>query len=291
MNFGGKRMEKLNFSDKVFKAANDKSTLDVQAALHYWKEKPHKSEAEYKGKMIFNISDHSKKDTVYAQAFVDKATSKVFLNAVRNGVDSFKRVFPRGFSDYGGSENKATGEIQARVFKAEISNEDRGQFKLSITVGKGTKKQDTGAFQMVSPELTVTKYMGYDEMLKMAYETLDYINQAELAAMIKGEPLVSKIYRKPQEDGVAQTQKTSSQSSKPASTGTASPTSTTKKTVSAEDMTKSKELVQKLANVDVTKLKDTQLDYIMVNLKPINEQAKEILRNAKTAIQKRKEAM
>jgi len=168
---------------KIFKSANNKSILDVTASLDFHKQN-NKGENVYKGKVIFSITDIGKKN--YLKAFVDKAKVKVLVQSIMDHTFNDK-VFKGGFTDFGGTVSSDPSKIRSRILKISLS--DRGQYVFNIDEGKG-KVGDTGNIQMIGkPEMSVTRYIPYEEALQMAHEVYDYIRDQELAALLKGKPL------------------------------------------------------------------------------------------------------
>lgn len=168
---------------KIFKSANDKSILDVTAALDFHKAN-NKGEDVYKGKVIFSITDISKNS--YLKAFVDKSKAKVLTQSIIDHTFNNK-VFKGGFTDFGGTVSSDPSKVRSRILK--ISLTERGQFVFNIDEGKGTLA-DKGAIKMVGkPEVSVTRYVPYEEALQMAHEVYDYIRDQEMLALMKGKPL------------------------------------------------------------------------------------------------------
>lgn len=174
---------KGNQNVKIFKSANDKSILDVTAALDFHKAN-NKGEDVYKGKVIFSITDITKNS--YLKAFVDKSKVKVLAQSIIDHTFNTK-VFKGGFTDFGGTVSSDPSKLRSRILK--ISLTDRGQFVFNIDEGKGTLA-DKGAIKMVGkPEVSVTRYVPYEEALQMAHEVYDYIRDQEMLALMKGKPL------------------------------------------------------------------------------------------------------
>lgn len=174
---------KTNQHVKVFKSANDKSILDVTAALDFHKEN-NKGEDVYKGKVIFSITDIQKNS--YLKAFVDKSKVKVLAQSIIDHTFNAK-VFKGGFTDFGGTFSSDPTKVRSRVLKINLT--DRGQFVFNIDEGKGTLA-DKGAIKMTGkPEVSVTRYVPYEEALQMAHEVYDYIRDQEMLALMKGKPL------------------------------------------------------------------------------------------------------
>lgn len=173
----------------LYRHVNKRSAMDVSQALNYFVEK--KNNNEYKGKIIFSITEMGikGKNSTYQKAFVDKATIKPVLHAI--ATHTFPRVFSQGFTVYGGSVIE--GQPRARVFKIRYQQQGEGeqsrrQYVFSIDEGIG-RKTATGAIQLVQKESSVQAYVGYEEALKMAHEVADFIQHAEIAAMLNGKPL------------------------------------------------------------------------------------------------------
>lgn len=172
-----------NKNIKVFKSANNKSILDVTASLDYHKLN-NKNEEVYKGKVIFSITEIGKNK--YLKAFVDKSKAKILTNSIVNHTFG-EKVFKGGFTDFGGTFNSDPEKVRSRIFKINLT--ERGQFVFNIDEGKG-KIGDTGSIQMVGkPEISVSRYVPYEEALQMAHEVHDYIRDQEMLALIKGKPL------------------------------------------------------------------------------------------------------
>lgn len=289
-------MEKNNITtqDKIFKSANNNSTIDVQAALIRWKTTKKSTEAfkedEYKGKIVFNITEHMKgKESQHATAFVDKASAKAVFNSIIH--NTFSSLFPKSFASYGGS--KTDRGIEARTFA--IRADDTGfWFVIESGIGEMTA---TGAFKMKKSERKVQKKVGKDEILKMAHEIVSYIQAAEIAGMIKGKPLVTRItsvrdenqsFNNSSSNSSTQTQP---QRQEPVETQT-QPTGNA--TLSEEEKKRQAklQLLEKLENADISRIKDDQLDHLKNVFNRANgDREKNILTKITEEIEKREAVM
>lgn len=182
--------EKANIEGyTLYRHVNKRSAMDVSQVLNFFVKKGYTN--EYKGKIIFSITEMGTKEkgSTYLKSYVDKATIKPVLHAI--ATHTFPHVFSQGFTVYGGSIIK--GQPRARVFKIQYLQHGQGehvrrQYMFSIDEGIG-KQTKTGAIQFVKKETSVQAYVGYEEALKMAHEVADFIQHAEIAAMLKGKPL------------------------------------------------------------------------------------------------------
>lgn len=164
---------------KIYKAATQKSILDILSALDYHKENNNKEQV-YKGNIVILINEYgASKNT--EKAFVTKAGAKNLFNAIKN--NRFKEYFPNGFVEYGGSSNN--GKITARVIKVQMT--DRNQYIFTIETGQGVL-EGNGAIKLVKTEKKVQSYVAFEEAVKMGYEVTDYIHHAELISVIKKKP-------------------------------------------------------------------------------------------------------
>lgn len=178
--FGG--VTKKSKRVKIYKTANKLSIMDVTASLDYYQQKKDNEEV-YKGKIIFNITDIPKGK--YLNAFVDKATTKVLMQAILS--NQFNDIFNGTFVDYGGTRNEDPTKIRSRIIKVKLT--DKRQYFFTIDEGKG-EYTDTNSIQMIGrPETTVMRVVPFGEALEMAHEVYDYIRDQELLAVLKGKPL------------------------------------------------------------------------------------------------------
>ena len=170
---------------KIFKSANNKSIMDVTSALLNFDQNKF-GENVYKGKVVFSITVLGNNGG-YGKAFVSKHQIKPMLDMIKT--HHFHRFYgEKGFTVYGGSMKD--GKVTARIFSIRFT--DRQQFHFKISEGEGAKT-GTGGFKMVKPNLNVEKYLSYEEGLQMAHEISDYIHQAEMRAMIAGQPLYTEM--------------------------------------------------------------------------------------------------
>lgn len=169
-------------SVRIYKYATQSSIVDVSPALNYYKTNKY-NEEEYKGSIQFVIHQYTREKQ--ARSYLPKATAKMIMNSIIQ--HNFPRLFTNGFTNYGGSPQKRI----ARIFNIRFDSEQK-KYILKIDEGDG-KITDNGAIQMVKKNVSVVAYIPYDEMLKIAYETIDFINHAELVAMMKGKPLYTIV--------------------------------------------------------------------------------------------------
>lgn len=174
-----KKKEGVVLQIKIFKSATKKSILDVRSGLNFYKTNKH-NEEEYKGKIIFTINEYGQSKE-QAQAYVSKATTKMALNLIVQ--HHFPRFFPNGFYSYGGT----AATKRARVFFIKYDSTKK-RYIFQIEEGTGTLTQ-TGAMKMSNKEKRVMTFLTYEDTLQLAHEVLDFISQAEMAAMFKGKPL------------------------------------------------------------------------------------------------------
>lgn len=179
---------------KIFKAANDKSTLDITSMLTgdnvYTRNKY--NEEVYKGRIIIAIAEHHDKKKDYEKAYITKTKIKPILHHIIN------HTFPKfygtginynvGFHDYGGS--KTENGIRGRKFSIFFT--DRKQYCFQIEEGPAVEGNN-GVIKMTNVERRVQKYLGYEEALEMAHELKDYIQQVELLSAINGKPLYTLL--------------------------------------------------------------------------------------------------
>lgn len=169
---------------KIFKSANNMSTLDVQSNLNYHKMNK-SNEDVYKGSIAIAITETN--GSKYLNGYLPKSMAKVVFNAI---VDrNFHQLFPEGFTQFGGSNKD--GKIRSRSLKITIGKNKAGvpQYIFNISEGPG-KMTETGAFQPAGkPDIYVTKYILHIEAMQMAYEVLDFIRLSEDEAVRNGKPL------------------------------------------------------------------------------------------------------
>lgn len=164
---------------KIFKSATNKSILDVQSALDYYTTNKNNEEV-YKGNIVFTINEYGQSGK-QLQAFVQKATTKMVLNAIKN--HNFPRLFPNGFADYGGT----IATKRARIFKINFDAQ-KSRYIFQIDEGVGAPMRN-GAIRMAKREQSVMTFITYQNTLELAHEVLDFIKQAEIMAMFNGKPL------------------------------------------------------------------------------------------------------
>lgn len=162
----------------IYKYATKSTILDISSALNYHKVNK-RNEQEYKGSIAFTIHQYTKEKLIIG--YLPKASAKLVLNAI--GSHKFPRLFKNGFTSYGGSLSKNL----ARIFSIKF---DSQQMKYIFQIDEGTGRlTKTGAISMVKKSKSVIAFVPYEEALKLAHETLDFINQAEMVAMMAGKPL------------------------------------------------------------------------------------------------------
>lgn len=166
---------------KIYKTATDVSIMDILDSLNYHKEN-RKKELVYKGNLEFTINEFgtTKQQT---NAYVSKANAKLLFNSISN--HTFHNIFPNGFDEYGGGEDK-TGKVRSRILSVTYE-QGKNRFKFQIDEGSGERKEN-GSVQMVKRENTARTYVNYIEAVKMAIEVVDFIKHAEGASMINGIP-------------------------------------------------------------------------------------------------------
>jgi hypothetical protein len=171
---------------KNFKSANNKSTLDVSSALHYWKENA-KGEKVYKGSMIFGITEHEKgKKSKFLQAFLPKDKVKVLMAAIMEG--RFSKDNNGSFINYGmKNEKELKHSLRSRVLKINLSQ--KGQYVFTIDDSPGKEGKTGNIMPAGDVEKSVTRYVPQEEAIRMAREVLDYIRDQELIGQLRGKPL------------------------------------------------------------------------------------------------------
>lgn len=163
---------------RIYKYATRSTIVDISSALNYYKINKY-NEKEYKGSIQFLIHQYTKEKQ--ARAFLPKATTKMIMDSIIK--HQFHKLFPEGFSQYGGSAQKGIARILSISF-------DKEQLKYVLKIDEGAGKVGhNGAIMMVSKEKNAVAYIPYDEMLKMAHEIIDFIKQAEIISMLNGKPL------------------------------------------------------------------------------------------------------
>lgn len=162
----------------IYKYATRSTILDVGSALNYHKINK-RNEEEYKGSIVLTINQYTQDKILKSN--LPKATAKMLLQTIAN--HSFARLFNNGYTNYGGSVANKISRITSIKFD---SDQMKYIFQIDEGVGRLTK---TGAVTMANKQKSVIAFVPYEETLKMAYETLDFINQAETVAMMNGKPL------------------------------------------------------------------------------------------------------
>lgn len=251
----------MSINVKIYKTATKKSIMDVTSALNYHKENAN-GEKVYKGNVVFSITEIE--NGKYEKAFVGKATIKYVLDSIIN--HRFHKLFERGFIDYGGSNKN--GQVRSRVFTIRYT--DRKQYQFTIEEGLG-KLGPNGSIQMSKKEKTVTTFVSYDEAVKMALEIYDFINQAEVAAMIAGKPLYTIVpgFNNKDNEQASQNQSYQNQS------------------VANEEVEDFVIPEGKLKGKKVSELDTKALEYIVENLQPDTEMRKQLIHSSKKELEKR----
>lgn len=174
---------------KIYKFINQKSALDVTHNLEYYKDKPEKDEKDYKGNIIISISSNKN----YLKAYINKVKAKSLFQSVIDG--NFTKLYPKGFIDYGGSVRE--GKIISRTLKIETkvspdprnNGEKKVQIVFTISEGPG-ERTSTGAFKPKGKStIFVQSYLDPLSMRECALEVISYIQSAEIASQLIGQPL------------------------------------------------------------------------------------------------------
>lgn len=186
--------EYKDYSEKVFKTANNYSTMDVGAALNYWKDK--EDEKEYKGKIIFNITEHEKgKQRKYLQAFIPKSKAKMLAKAISE--NKFSEYFPKGFINYG-MKNDESKERKTRSRILKISQLPDSKYRVEINDAPGKVGSKGNVMPDGNCEMSVRRQFPFDEAVQMGIEIYDFIKNHEMIQMIKGKPNTTvTTYKKP----------------------------------------------------------------------------------------------
>ncbi len=186
---------------KIYKFINQKSALDISHNLNYYKDKPQKDEKEYKGNIVVSITSGGK----YLKAYISKVKARSLFQSIIDG--NFSKLYPDGFIDYGGSNRD--GQIVARTLKIErkvnqmkdrqgnVMLDSNGKPKLKVqmvfTISEGPGEMtQTGAFKIkrgAKSSTMVQSYLDSMSMRECALEVVGYIQSAEIAAQIIGQPL------------------------------------------------------------------------------------------------------
>lgn len=176
---------------KIYKFINQRSALDVTHNLSYYKDKPDKKEKEYKGNIVISITANNK----YLKAYITKSKAKSLFQSIIDG--NFSKLYPDGFTDYGGSNRD--GQIIARTLKIETkvspdpkdNTKKKVQIVFTISEGPG-ERTSTGAFKIKKGARTtdfVQSYLDPISMRECALEVIGYIQSAEIAGQLIGQPL------------------------------------------------------------------------------------------------------
>jgi len=176
-------MEKM--SVKVYKTATKMSIMDIIDALDYHR-KNDKNEVVYRGNLQFVINEYGSSKN-QETAYLTKAGAKQLFYAIVN--HHFPKIYANGFSEYGGSNKN--GVVRSRILTVEYE-QPKHRFKFQIDEGPG-RMDDNGSIKMVKKEKSVRTYVSYDDGIKMGHEVLDYIKQAEIAAIMRGKPFYTLI--------------------------------------------------------------------------------------------------
>ena len=179
---------------KIARTATSSSVLDVTENLdsYTYKETAKKKEDEYKGKIIFSITEF--KTRKYKKAFIDKDEAKVLCHAIIHM--QFDLIYAQaGFTDrgMGGYDN---GSPIARTLTIKQQKNEKGiRFQITIDEAPGIKTE-TGAVKPkpgAKHESAMT-FVSLADMLALAHEVYDYIKHKELVAMQSGKPLNTIMY-------------------------------------------------------------------------------------------------
>lgn len=192
--------EKFKENHKMFKSANDISTIDVTPWLDTDYKTRENGEEIYRGKMVFSITEKGQ-GKGYLKFFVNKDKAKLLFESMRSG--AFSTVFPNGFEDYGSSKDE-TG-LLARSFSVKSGQNAKGQpqFIFRIEEGPGEYIVDrrsgksNGAVKKIKTTKSATKYITVQEGIMMAIESLDYIRDREMIGLVNGKPLYTLTHFEP----------------------------------------------------------------------------------------------
>lgn len=176
---------------KIIKKANQKSLIDFQSNLDYWKEN-NKGELVYKGGIRVSITEMGTKK-VYLQSNIPKNRIKDWMRQILDGHVS-KQWAKQG--EVYSVENFGQRTNDGNLYSVKTSLEfkmynGKPQFTFSITQGPG-KKTATGAVTMITSDrskiVTARKMLGMEEMNEIAIELSSFISNAEIKAMLSGKP-------------------------------------------------------------------------------------------------------
>lgn len=168
---------------KIWKYQNRRSAVDVTHILNSYREKGagENRELVYAGRICFSVTSDGK----YIKAYISKSKAKMLFESIRNGM--FGKLFPGGYTDFGG------GEKDGKVFSKKLEilvTELNGKKKVAVNIQvMPGKKTNTGAYKPVGPAYEKASSMfDLPDLLEMATEVGDYIKAAEFVALSKGIP-------------------------------------------------------------------------------------------------------
>ncbi|MFC3882010.1 hypothetical protein ACFOU2_00090 [Bacillus songklensis] len=179
---------------KIYKAVNQKSTMDVKSLLtgdKVYKKSPDGSEYTYNGRLLITITEHGKTS---ARAYIEKKKIKPILYAIMN--HTFHQRYGigismnTGFEDWGRSVKD--GIERGRRLKIFFTEYQQYMFQIEEGPVETTIK---GGNKFKHLERKVQKYLSRDESLEFAHEVYDYIQNEEIKGLLNGRPLYTVIPR------------------------------------------------------------------------------------------------
>ncbi|GAB6453684.1 MULTISPECIES: hypothetical protein [Bacillus cereus group] len=170
---------------KIYKTATKMSIMDIMDALDFHR-KNDKNEVVYRGNLQFIINEYGSSKN-QETAYLTKAGAKQLFYAIVN--HHFPKIYANGYSEYGGSNKN--GVVRSRILSVDYEQE-KHRFKFQIDEGPG-RMDGNGSIKMIKKEKSVRTYVAYDDAIKMGHEVLDYIKQAEFAAIMRGKPFYTLI--------------------------------------------------------------------------------------------------
>ncbi|WP_368502680.1 hypothetical protein AB3N04_00870 (plasmid) [Alkalihalophilus sp. As8PL] len=203
-----------NYEVKVFKSANNQSTMDVQSLLtgkKMYNEKEtctdegyHQSEYSYSGRMIFTICEHGKTS---AKAFVPKKRMKPLLHSIINhtfhklyGVNEGMKGADR-WENFG--HKNGTGRKISILFNKYFNNKkNKDVYQYIVQIEEGPVNENNSFVHGQTKR--VKKMFSLEEMTEMAHEVYDFIHHEELKGMLNDRPLFTVMTNKSQTKNNAQ---------------------------------------------------------------------------------------
>lgn len=188
---------------KIARRSTNRSVIDVTSNLDNYKRKEteKKKEDEYKGKIIFSITQFDSRK--YKKAFVDKDVAKMLCYTLFNL--QFTALFgERGFVDQGmGTLEDGSLIARSLTIRQQQRSDQSIRFQIVIDEAPGFRTQ-TGAVNPIAGSIheSVMTYVSLPEMVSLAHEVYDYIRGEEQLAIQKGKPLHTLMYYSKKENEV-----------------------------------------------------------------------------------------